>query len=76
MSSYYRQRFDGEWTDVSFGVIRACCDCGLCHKEEYKIIEGENKDKRIIRRAFRLNRDTADRRRSMKSKKEGLFKNG
>lgn len=73
MNNYYRQRFDGEWVDVSNGRIGACCDCGLCHEEEYRIVEGKNGSLSILRRVFRLNRDTANRRRSMRSKKEGLF---
>lgn len=73
MGNYYRQRFDGEWVDVTKGRIGACCDCGLCHQEEYRTIKGDNGDLNILCRVFRLNKDTADRRRSMKSRREGLF---
>lgn len=73
MSNYYRQRFDGEWVDVTTGRVGACCDCGLVHQEEYIILKGKNGDLNILRRVFRLNKDTADRRRSMKARKEGLF---
>jgi len=74
MSNYYRLRFDSEWVDVTNGRINSCCDCGLCHKEEYQLIKGENGDLRILRRVFRQNRDTAARRRGMIMKKEGLWK--
>ncbi len=68
------QRYDGEWHDVTDGRLVQCCDCGLVHDEEYRIIEGENGDLRIIRRATRNNRLTAARRRSLKMRKSGIYK--
>lgn len=62
------QRFDGEWVDVTCERSVQCCDCGLVHEEDYRIIEGS-----VIRRAFRNNRLTAARRRSLKARKEGIF---
>jgi hypothetical protein len=70
--SVYIQRFEGEWVDVTEERFLACCDCGLIHKEEYRIVPSENGD-HIFRRVFRDNQATANRRRSMKAKKEGLW---
>lgn len=69
----YIQRFNGEWVDVTAERYLACCDCGLVHKEEYRIIEAENGDEHIIRRVIRDNRATAGVRRSMKARKEGVW---
>jgi len=69
----YIQRWDGEWVDVTAERCLACCDCGLVHNEEYRIIEAENGNEHILRRVIRDNRATAHRRMSMKAKKEGLF---
>lgn len=65
-------RFDREWVDVTCERSIQCCDCGLVHREDYRIIESENGD-HIIRQAIRDNRATAARRRSLKSRKEGIF---
>jgi len=73
MGTPYIQRFDGEWVDVTAERCLACCDCGLIHREEYRIIEAENGNEHILRRVIRDNRATANRRMSMKAKKEGLF---
>ncbi len=56
----YNQRYDGEWVNVTEERFYACCDCGLVHKYEHRILEG-----RILRRVFRDNRATADRRRTI-----------
>ena len=69
----YVTRFDGEWVDVTAERSLACCDCGCVHREEYRIIEAENGDEHILRRVIRDNRATADRRRSLKARKEGIF---
>jgi hypothetical protein len=66
------QRYDGEWVDVTCERSVQCCDCGLVHEEDYRIIEGQD-GQRIIRQAFRNNRLTAARRRSLKARKEGIF---
>lgn len=65
-------RFDKEWVDVSMERSVQCCDCGLVHREDYRIIESETGD-HIIRQAIRDNRATAARRRSLKTRKEGIF---
>lgn len=72
----YIQRWDGEWVDVTAERCLACCDCGLVHKEEYRIIEAENGNEHILRRVIRDRRATAYRRMSMKAKKEGIFAKG
>ncbi len=69
----YIQRFDGEWSDVTAGRKVACCDCGLVHDEEYRILKAENGEESIVRASWRNNRATAARRRSLKARKEGVF---
>ena len=64
----YHQRYDGEWVDVTDGTVSACCDCGLVHKMDFKIIYDNEYGDRILRRAFRCTRLTADRRRINKVK--------
>jgi len=73
MGILYVQRFDGEWVDVTAERCLACCDCGLVHNEEYRIIEAKNGNEHILRRIVRNNRNTAYRRVSMKARKEGIF---
>jgi len=63
MSIHYNQLVDGQWVDVTDGHYFACCDCGLVHLCEYKVVEG-----RIIERIFRQNRDTANQRRTNETK--------
>lgn len=58
MTIAYNQRYDGEWVDVTEERFYSCCDCGLVHRYEHRVLEG-----RILRRVFRDNRATADRRR-------------
>ena len=72
MSNVIIQRFDNEWVDVTCERSVQCCDCGLVHREDYRIIESETGD-HIIRQAIRDNRATAARRRSLKARKEGIF---
>ena len=73
MGISYIQRFNGEWVDVTAERCLACCDCGLVHNEEYCILEAENGNEHILRRVIRDNRLTANRRMSMKAKKEGIY---
>ena len=68
-------RFDKEWVDVTVERSIQCCDCGLVHREDYRIIESETGD-HIIRQAIRDNRATAARRRSLKARREGIFAKG
>ncbi len=72
----YLQRYDGEWVDVTVRRNLACCDCGLVHEEEYRIIEAENGTEHILKRIVRNNRATANKRRSLKARKEGIFAKG
>lgn len=67
------KRFDHEWVDVTMERSVECCDCGLTHREEYRIVPSVDGN-HIIRSAVRDNRMTAARRRSKKMKKEGVFK--
>lgn len=66
------QTYDGEWVDVTVRGRVECCDCGLVHKEVYRIIDGED-GKHIIRQSITDNRATGNARRSMKARKEGIF---
>ena len=59
MAPTYNQRYDGEWVDVTEERFYACCDCGLVHSYEHIII-GD----RILRRVFRDNICTANRRKT------------
>ena len=67
------QRFDHEWVDVTVERSVQCCDCGLVHDEEYRIIPTERDGDHIIRKAVRNPRATANRRRSLKARKEGIY---
>lgn len=51
----YVQVTDGEWIQpVRRGYKVACCDCGLVHYVDFRIVKG-----RVQLRAFRNNRATA-----------------
>ena len=66
------QRFDYEWVDVTCERIVSCCDCGLTHTIEFRIVPSEDGN-HIIRQAIRDNKLTAARRRSLQMKKEGVY---
>lgn len=74
MTDKYSQTYDGEWIDVTDSALISCCDCGLVHKREHRIIQSEDGNLCIIRRYVIDNRATAARRRSLKAKKEGIWK--
>lgn len=59
----YAQVFDGEWIKPmpQTGHKMACCDCGLIHRMDFAVRGGK-----VIFRAVRDNRATANRRRRMK----------
>lgn len=59
MAVAFNQRYDGEWVDVTEDRYYACCDCGLVHRYEHAVLEGQ-----ILRRVFRDRRATANRRRN------------
>lgn len=67
----YVKIFDGEWIDVTDteGTNRACCDCGLVHHEDYKIVEGK-----IFRRVSVDKCRTLYIRGKMVKSKEGFFR--
>jgi len=72
MANITIQRFNFEWVDVTMERSVQCCDCGLVHKEDYRVIDGKD-GLHIIRQAVRDNRLTAAKRRSLKIRKEGVF---
>ena len=64
----YPIRQDGEWITAKNKKHRiACCDCGLVHDLEFRIIEGE-----FEFRAFRNNRATGQRRRYVQKEKGAI----
>ena len=73
MQNVLIQRFDNEWVDVTCERSVQCCDCGLVHREEYRIVPTDGDGDHIIRKAVRDRRATANRRRSLKSRKEGIW---
>jgi len=50
----YEQSYDGEWIDVTETRLFVCCDCGLVHIRECRVV-----DDRIIQRGFRDAQATA-----------------
>ena len=66
------QTYDYEWVDVTVRSSVECCDCGLTHKEDYRIIDAAD-GKHILRQSIANNRATGNARRSMKARKEGIF---
>jgi hypothetical protein len=73
MTDKYNQTYDGEWIDVTDSALIACCDCGLVHNREHRIIQSEDDNLRIIRRYVIDSRATVARRKSLKARKEGIF---
>jgi len=69
----YTQRFDGEWVDVTIRRNVACCDCGLVHATDFRIVDSENGDQNIIRQVVVDGKATARERKKMRRKKEGIF---
>ena len=69
MGTRYVQRRDGEGFEVPVGEIYrlACCDCGLVHDVVF-VVEGGN----LGMAARRNNRATAQKRRRMKLRKDGV----
>lgn len=61
--SGYTQRTDGEWVHWSRkGHLIACCSCGLVHLVKPRVRNG-----RVEVQAFRLDKNTAARRRKLKA---------
>jgi len=62
----YNEVKSGEWVQpVMKGYKMACCDCGLVHTINFKIVHN---GKKVRLQAFRDNRKTAAKRREMKKK--------
>jgi hypothetical protein len=59
----WEQLHDGEWRQpVKRGFLDQCCDCGLVHRMEFRIKDGD----KIEFRAFRDEKKTAAARRAFK----------
>jgi hypothetical protein len=55
---------NGEWIQpIRRGYMMACCDCGLVHRCNFRIVKGQ-----VQLQAFLAPRSTAGVRRSMKTK--------
>ena len=64
LAMHYHNQQDGEWVEPPMeGYLMACCDCGLVHKLNFRIVNG-----RVQLQAFRHNRSTAQKRRHLKTK--------
>lgn len=62
--SAYRVMQDGEWVNPTRkGYRMMCCDCGLVHTMDFKLVQHGKKGKVIFLRASRDNRATANARR-------------
>lgn len=62
----FKQVGPGEWQQpILKGYRMACCDCGLVHTMDFRIVKGK-----IQFRAFRNERSTAAMRRHDKKRKE------
>lgn len=60
----YNQIEDNEWVKpIRKGFKEACCDCGLVHRTEFRLVDGV-----ILFRSVRDNRATAAVRRTLKAK--------
>lgn len=58
-SMYDKPKAGEEWEVPEDGKLKiACCDCGLVHKFEFKVVKGT-----IYAKAWRDNRATAQKRR-------------
>lgn len=67
MEVRYKTAMNGEWiTPVRKGYKLGCCDCGLVHVINFKLVGKKNK--KIMFQAFRDNRSTAAMRRKKKQK--------
>lgn len=66
----YTQVYDGEWIEPTpqFGHKLACCDCGLIHTVNFRVVKGK-----VQFQAFRNNKATSGRRRSKKHKNQKLY---
>ncbi len=60
MADEFEQISDGEWVQpVRRGYRMKCCDCGLVHRLDFKLVQYANGTRRKIRfRAFRETPET------------------
>ena len=67
----YKQVGPGEWQQpVRRGYKMGCCDCGLVHRIDFRILVRNSRGARTVQfRAFRDERATAAVRRGLKRKK-------
>jgi hypothetical protein len=62
-SGYYKVK-EGEWMQpIRSGYRLACCDCGLVHLWDFRIVDAGRFHRRIQFRVFLANRSTAMKRR-------------
>lgn len=65
MSRAFITAQDREWIQpIRRGYVCACCDCGLVHRMDFRIVAG-----RVQFRAYRVPRLTAARRRRIRIKR-------
>jgi len=64
----YLKQKDGEWVQpIPKGYKMACCDCGLVHTMNFKVIKYGNGKTKIQFQAFRNARSTGQMRRKYQS---------
>ena len=60
----YKKLYEGEWVEpVIEGYKLCCCDCGLVHEVEFRVVDGQ-----VQFRAYRDNRATGQVRRHLKTR--------
>ncbi len=63
----FKKAKDREWIQpVMRGYLMACCDCGLVHRMDFRIVKGKRKE-RVQFRASRARNYTSRLRRKIKS---------
>lgn len=50
MSDPYQDWADGQWHEpIHDGYLAVCCDCGLVHRVDFKVRDGEQVQMRVFR---------------------------
>lgn len=63
----YKQVFNGDWVQpIRRGYKMMCCDCGLVHRLNFRLVPRSSGGKFIQFQAFRDNRSTGQTRRHRK----------
>ena len=63
----YKQQFNGDWVQpIRRGYKAACCDCGLVHRLNFRIVLDKRGRRFIQFQVFRDERATAAKRRGKK----------